>query len=234
MTHHIVARCRRKCDGMSPISTLPNEMKPAHHRLLHDTRRALRLPLLPQAHQNVTSQLVPFALANAFAGFASVARVRYREPCLSDAVMFSSATPGASAASLLTHPRDRLVAYHEQVERDNDGDVVDTSSQKKVDLVIHRLSDTECSAAVTFLHEDHTLGNALRHLMTLHPNVAAVGYSIPHPLEPKMVLQLQTTATPSAAGHPSDVVADSLRLLADVCDGWCDAFDHAVESSHHH
>lgn len=41
--------------------------------------------------------------------------------------------------------------------------------------------------------EDHTLGNALRHVLMQNKEVDFCGYSVPHPSEPKMNLRLQTT-----------------------------------------
>ena len=41
--------------------------------------------------------------------------------------------------------------------------------------------------------EDHTLGNALRHVLMQNDEVDFCGYSVPHPSEPKMNLRLQTT-----------------------------------------
>ncbi|CAG8763248.1 10770_t:CDS:2, partial [Racocetra fulgida] len=42
--------------------------------------------------------------------------------------------------------------------------------------------------------EDHTLGNALRYVITLNsPEVEYCGYSIPHPSEDKLNIRIQTT-----------------------------------------
>ena len=46
--------------------------------------------------------------------------------------------------------------------------------------------------------EDHTLGNALRHVLIRDPRVAFAGYCVPHPSEPVVHLRVQTHA--SAAG----------------------------------
>lgn len=42
-----------------------------------------------------------------------------------------------------------------------------------------------------FLDEDHTLGNALRHLILKNPNVKFCGYALPHPNERKINFQIQ-------------------------------------------
>ena len=51
--------------------------------------------------------------------------------------------------------------------------------------------------------EDHTLGNALRHvLLASDPqNVEFAGYSVPHPSEPVVQIRVQTT---SSSADPSD------------------------------
>ncbi|CAM9654106.1 unnamed protein product, partial [Phaeothamnion confervicola] len=48
------------------------------------------------------------------------------------------------------------------------------------------------SATFIFGDEDHTLGNALRHVLMQRKETEFCGYSVPHPSEPKMNLRLQT------------------------------------------
>ena len=43
-----------------------------------------------------------------------------------------------------------------------------------------------------FQKENHTLGNALRHVLLMNPRVMFAGYSIPHPAEDQMNLRIQT------------------------------------------
>ena len=45
----------------------------------------------------------------------------------------------------------------------------------------------------TFEREDHTVGNLLRTQLLLSPNIIFAGYRVPHPLEPKIELKVQTT-----------------------------------------
>lgn len=60
-------------------------------------------------------------------------------------------------------------------------------------------SDTKLEHAATFsfMQEDHTMGNLLR--MQLHLDKATVfaGYRIPHPLDAKMVVKVQTNGSKS-------------------------------------
>ncbi|CAN0181086.1 unnamed protein product, partial [Discosporangium mesarthrocarpum] len=55
---------------------------------------------------------------------------------------------------------------------------------------------SESCATFVFGDEDHTLGNALRHVLMQQKEVDFCGYSVPHPSEPKMNLRLQTKGEP--------------------------------------
>lgn len=55
------------------------------------------------------------------------------------------------------------------------------------------------AATFFFNKEDHTLGNMLRHAVLSLPGVLFCGYKVPHPLEPRVLVKIQTdgTMTPS-------------------------------------
>lgn len=55
-------------------------------------------------------------------------------------------------------------------------------------------SDTKLENAGTFsfMHEDHTMGNLIRMQLHLDKTVVFAGYRIPHPLEARMVVKVQT------------------------------------------
>lgn len=63
--------------------------------------------------------------------------------------------------------------------------------------------DTKMRAAGTFTIwlEDHTIGNLVRQQLHSNPEVVFAGYRIPHPLNPVMVVRIQTTehSNPPAA-----------------------------------
>jgi DNA-directed RNA polymerase II subunit RPB11 len=66
--------------------------------------------------------------------------------------------------------------------------------------------DTKLENAGTYTieREDHTLGNLVRMQLHRDPAVLFSGYRIPHPLEPRMLIKVQTTGqgpdnTPQAA-----------------------------------
>ncbi|KAJ1455455.1 DNA-directed RNA polymerase [Pelagophyceae sp. CCMP2097] len=77
------------------------------------------------------------------------------------------------------------------------------------------LGDERNEAERTFIFrdEDHTLGNALRHVIMQDPATSFAGYSVPHPSEPYVNVRLQTNGPPA-----SKVLDDGLSNLSDICD----------------
>lgn len=71
--------------------------------------------------------------------------------------------------------------------------VNDHRTEPTTELLNVQLGATENSATFIFGNEDHTLGNALRHILIQRNDTDFCGYSVPHPYEPKMHLRLQTT-----------------------------------------
>ena len=47
-------------------------------------------------------------------------------------------------------------------------------------------------------HQDHTLGNTVRHVLLQNSNVEFAGYSVPHPSEPLVQVRVQTNAQTTA------------------------------------
>ena len=72
--------------------------------------------------------------------------------------------------------------------------------------------------------EDHTLGNAVRHMLNRHPSVVFAGYSVPHPSDDVVNVCVQTNGAISAQQAMRDAVTD----LARVCDTVMAVFDAAV------
>ncbi|CAM9461196.1 unnamed protein product [Choristocarpus tenellus] len=72
---------------------------------------------------------------------------------------------------------------------------------------------TDSCATYVFGDEDHTLGNALRHVLMERSDVEFCGYSVPHPSEPKMNLRVQTTGAPALK-----VLKLALKDLSQLCD----------------
>lgn len=103
--------------------------------------------------------------------------------------------------------------------------------------------------------EDHTLGNALRHVLASNASVAFAAYSVPHPSEPIMHLRVQTAPgsrgggkgrrrrrrRPAGDGDAMDVdggdaerlsavdaLKESCRTLSDQCDFVVGALEEAL------
>lgn len=86
------------------------------------------------------------------------------------------------------------------------------TSKKQKNLVVEREpNDLSCTTYI-FNNEDHTLGNALRVLLSSDENVEFVGYSIPHPSETKMNLRVQTTGDDT-----NKVLNLGLRNIQSIC-----------------
>lgn len=120
--------------------------------------------------------------------------------------------------------RDGFLLYQEQTQRMNDGDEVDTSTDHKIDVNLQRITEKESVAVVTFSHEDHTLGNPLRHVLMQNADVVTTGYSIPHPLESKMILHVHSR------DYAVEALSGGLERLAVVCDDTRKSFEEAMRN----
>jgi DNA-directed RNA polymerase II subunit RPB11 len=67
------------------------------------------------------------------------------------------------------------------------------------------IEDTKIPNAATFTinKEDHTLASMLRSQLLLNESVIFAGYKVPHPLEPKFILKIQTDGSETPV-HVSD------------------------------
>ncbi|GAX10850.1 DNA-directed RNA polymerases I and III subunit RPAC2 [Fistulifera solaris] len=61
--------------------------------------------------------------------------------------------------------------------------------------------------------EDHTLGNALRHILIRQRDVNFAGYSVPHPSEPFVHIRVQTSSDETAAA----ALHQSCQTLSQQC-----------------
>ena len=66
-----------------------------------------------------------------------------------------------------------------------------------------------------FHKENHTLGNALRHVLLMNPRVMFAGYSIPHPAEDQMNIRIQTVEDYPAQEALKQALLD-LKSLATI------------------
>ena len=83
--------------------------------------------------------------------------------------------------------------------------------EKKINIV----KDTKVPNATHFtvMKEDHTLGNLLRSQLLKDPQVICAGYRVPHPLEHKFNLRIQTTPDYSPQEAFTNAITD---LLSEV------------------
>ncbi|KAG7188396.1 hypothetical protein KM043_008046 [Ampulex compressa] len=82
----------------------------------------------------------------------------------------------------------------------------------------------ENSRTFVFMEEGHTLGNALRFIISQYPQVQFCGYTVPHPAETKMYFRIQTKH-----GRAVDVLKRGLQDLEKICDHTSETFSDAYE-----
>jgi len=63
-------------------------------------------------------------------------------------------------------------------------------------------------------HQDHTIGNAVRHVMMQNDNVEFAGYSVPHPSEPIVQVRVQTRPGTTA----NECLKQACLTLQQQCD----------------
>lgn len=97
----------------------------------------------------------------------------------------------------------------------------DGDAKPKVELIG---SDQTC---MTFRlqDEDHTLGNALRYLLSKNEDVEFCGCSIPHPSDSFVNIRVQTYGKPA-----TDVFEKSLNNLIAMAEHMKDTFESATSS----
>lgn len=94
--------------------------------------------------------------------------------------------------------------------------------QKAEDKLRVKTGQDDGSATFILGDEDHTLGNALRHVLMQTAGTEFCGYSVPHPSEPFVHVRLQTTGAPAR-----DVLDDGLKQLGGICDALAAQLDKA-------
>ncbi|XP_006818068.1 DNA-directed RNA polymerase II subunit RPB11-a [Saccoglossus kowalevskii] len=80
-------------------------------------------------------------------------------------------------------------------------------------IVITKDTKVPNAAMFTVNKEDHTLGNLLRSQLLKDPQVLFAGYKVPHPLEFKFVLRVQTTPDYSPQEAFTNAITD---LISEV------------------
>ena len=83
--------------------------------------------------------------------------------------------------------------------------------EKKISIV--KDNKVPNAAHFTVMKEDHTLGNLLRAQLLKDPQVIFAGYKVPHPLEHKFNLRVQTTPDYSPQEAFTNAITD---LISEV------------------
>ncbi|CAM1301344.1 POLR2J (predicted) [Pycnogonum litorale] len=89
-------------------------------------------------------------------------------------------------------------------------------------IVVEKDTKVPNAAIFTVNKEDHTLGNMIKSQLLKDPNVIFAGYKVPHPLEHKFVLRVQTTpeSTPhKAVLNAIDDLFSELSLIEEKFEG---------------
>uniref|UniRef100_A0A4W5JRM1 RNA polymerase II subunit J n=1 Tax=Hucho hucho TaxID=62062 RepID=A0A4W5JRM1_9TELE len=78
------------------------------------------------------------------------------------------------------------------------------------------IKDTKVPNACLFTlnKEDHTLGNIIRQQLLKDPQVLFAGYKVPHPLEHKIVIRVQTTPDYSPQEAFTNAITDLISELS--------------------
>ena len=100
--------------------------------------------------------------------------------------------------------------------------VFQADENAKVSIKVRQNETGNIASTITWRNESHTLGNSLRHALIQNPDVLQCGYSIPHPLEPNMVMDI------TARSYPPDLVSHSLNGVADLLENSVALFDQAI------
>ena len=129
--------------------------------------------------------------------------------------------------------RDLHTKVQQQIQARHNGDIqISTEHEKKVSIEIKTSKDVKdgnstptCNMTATILHEDHTLGNILRERLMARSDVYTAGYSIPHPLEPKMKFHLQSY------GDGPAIMQEELENVSVYFKSLADCIENSVQDS---
>ncbi|XP_015794504.1 DNA-directed RNA polymerases I and III subunit RPAC2 [Tetranychus urticae] len=84
-----------------------------------------------------------------------------------------------------------------------------------VKLKVLRNEEEGHCVTLEMLDEDHTLGNSLRYIIMKNQCVKFCGYSIPHPTERRVIMQIQTYPSKGVTGL--QVFEQGLQDLLSIC-----------------
>ncbi|KAJ9574589.1 hypothetical protein L9F63_008216, partial [Diploptera punctata] len=79
------------------------------------------------------------------------------------------------------------------------------------------------SRTFVFKEGGHTIGNALRCIITRYPDVVFCGYTVPHPSENNMHFRIKTTGPPAV-----DILRRGIEDLEKLCDHTLSTFQEEM------
>ncbi|OXA46561.1 DNA-directed RNA polymerase II subunit RPB11 [Folsomia candida] len=85
------------------------------------------------------------------------------------------------------------------------------------------------AAIFTINKEDHTLGNMIRMQLLKDPHVLFAGYKQPHPLDPKILIRVQTTADYTPQDALKNAITDLISELSLLEERFRDAIKEKQE-----
>ena len=100
----------------------------------------------------------------------------------------------------------------------------DTSTTRAAAAGSNTSTNGVFEATYSLQNEDHTLGNCLRYQLNKNPGVALAGYSVPHPMERKVNVRVQTIQPLTADGAMREALSD----VVSICEHVAETFDEAL------
>uniref|UniRef100_A0A2L2YAT6 DNA-directed RNA polymerases I and III subunit RPAC2 n=2 Tax=Parasteatoda tepidariorum TaxID=114398 RepID=A0A2L2YAT6_PARTP len=96
-------------------------------------------------------------------------------------------------------------------------------SNRRLEVLPCTEDDDTCRTFI-LKDEDHTLGNALRYIISKNPEVEYCGYSVPHPSVHDINFRIQTKRVPAA-----EVFKKGLEDLQTLCEHMNTRFQEALD-----
>ena len=87
------------------------------------------------------------------------------------------------------------------------------------------------AATFVFNKEDHTLGNMLRYAVLSQPGVLFCGYKVPHPLEPRVLVKIQTDGSQTPAEVLQQACTNLIVQVGGLKQSWAKEVRFSGDSS---
>ncbi|XP_077764265.1 DNA-directed RNA polymerase II subunit RPB11-a isoform X4 [Canis aureus] len=82
------------------------------------------------------------------------------------------------------------------------------------EITINKDTKVPNACLFTINKEDHTLGNIIKSQLLKDPQVLFAGYKVPHPLEHKIIIRVQTTPDYSPQEAFTNAITDLISELS--------------------